>query len=254
MNVLLMLLVGLLPVDDESRKRGIVRDNIQADGQVSTQLAAQTGWARVLGCRWQMWVNVEGKYRSVRPDQVFRTGQAFQIKVTADTDLWIYVLNRDSVGNEVVLLPDENEEHMRIRQGETVTIPPDGPFRFVDPPGTEHFRIIASPVKLTWVKPRELFDLEMEHQQTQADKKKALVQKKERSKGVQNLMARQKQKFTLQQSLEQVLEKGIPAGARSKDTVLVPPPTENGQQVLQASANPGHVDPIVIDVELRHRY
>jgi len=66
-------------------------------------------------------------------------------------------LNRDPEGREVVLLPTRGEEDLLVGQGQQATLPPDGQFRFTDPPGIEVFRVLVSPAKLDWVNPRELF-------------------------------------------------------------------------------------------------
>ena len=50
----------------------------------------------------------------------------------------------------MVLLPTRGEEDLLVGQGQQATLPPDGQFRFTDPPGIEVFRVLVSPAKLDW--------------------------------------------------------------------------------------------------------
>lgn len=247
-----LCLMCLAPAEPGLQTRAIVREHVNAAGQLSPELAAATGWSRVLAFQWQMHVLQAGEYQAVRPDQVFQTGTRFRLKVIADTNLWIYVLNRDPLGDDVVLLPETGEEHLLVEQGKEVLVPPDGVFRFTGQAGTEQFRIIVSPTKLTWVNPRELFNLQESRQQTPEANALAQAQSASRTKSITALQAKQAGKVNLTSSLATVVAEGRDSRTYTKDTVLAPPPTEDGQMVLQGMTNANENDAIVIDVALRH--
>ncbi len=252
MTWMLYLLCLAQPVEG-GQTRAIVREHVSAQGQLSPELAAATGWSRVLAFQWQMHASQDGiRFTSVRPDQLFQTGTRFHLKVIADTDLWVYVLNRDAAGNEVVLLPEKGESHLHVEQGKEVIVPPDGNFRFDGQAGTERFRIIVSPTKLSWVNPRELFDLQESRQQTPAGIALAQVQLESRAKSITALKTKQAGKVSLTSSLETIVAERDASRSYTKDTVLAPPPDEDGQLVVQGLSDANSTDAIVVEIALRH--
>jgi hypothetical protein len=209
------------------------------------------------GFRWQILVpDAAGQFQPARPDRVFRTGQAFRLRLEAQCNLWIYILNRDPDGGEVVLLPTRGEEHLLVGQGQQVTLPPDGQFRFADPPGIEDFRVLASPAKLEWVNPRELFALEADKPLDDRERERARTQKAVRTKALAGLERAQSARRRVSKPLgEAVDELAADPGLRrrTKDTVVVEPPQEDAQLVVQASTDPADRGVIVFDIKLEHR-
>ena len=123
--------------------------------------AAASPWRTVRAMRWQV-LTIDDATRATvasRPTQVFRTGRPFAVRIEAFCDLWIYVLSVAPRGEPQLLLPAEGEDHLLVRKGESVQVPPDGQFRFVDGPAVERFRIIASPLRLSLLNPKLLASL-----------------------------------------------------------------------------------------------
>lgn len=250
--MLFPLLLSVLSADSFESYRDIIRERTDSHGVAHGNSLFETGWASVLALQWQLHVD-EGKgYRTVRPDQLFRTGQAFQLKVRAETELWIYVLNQNTSGGVVVLLPEKAEEHLRLDRNQEVTIPPDGNFRFSDPPGTERFRIIASPTKLPYINPSELFALDAGGQLTPDEVSAARQQQSMRDSKLTSIQEAQSRLEVRKLPLDEVLLPGNVSGVRGKDTVLLPPPTEDGQFVVRGATVSSKIDPILIDIKLVH--
>src|SRR4051812_23391317 len=194
-----------VPEGPRSGTRSILREKVDARGVVGADLAAQTDWSVARGFLWQILLpDAEGRFQPARPDQVFRTGQAFRLGIEAQCDLWIYILNRDPEGREVVLLPERGEEHLLVRQGQTTVIPPDGQFRFTDPPGIETFRVLASPARLDWVNPRELFALEGGEPLDGRARDRAEAQKEARTRAIADLRRRQARRRVVSEALGDV--------------------------------------------------
>src|SRR3954469_5310784 len=106
LSALGVALVLGVPEGARSGTGSILREKVDARGVVGAELAAQTGWSVARGFLWQILLpDAEGRFRPARPDQVFRTGQAFRLCIEPQCDLWVYLLNRDPEGHEVVLLP-----------------------------------------------------------------------------------------------------------------------------------------------------
>ncbi len=144
-HVLLAASLGVLGADT----RDILREHVQPDGQVGGQLAGDTGWTTMHAYRWQMLLvnDQTGEQTSVKPDQVFRTGTAFKLRIETYTDLYIYVLNVNSDKTVATLFPEQSEQHLLLRSGQSAKVPPDpappqrDQFRFTPPSGAEKFYI-----------------------------------------------------------------------------------------------------------------
>jgi hypothetical protein len=251
-------MVIVLPSGPQAGTRTILREKVDAHGTVGDDLAARTGWRVARGFRWQILVpDAADRFEPTRPDRVFRTGQAFRLRLEAQCNLWIYILNRDPDCREVVLLPTRGEEHLLVRQGQQVTLPPDGQFRFADPPGTEDFRVLASPAKLEWVNPRELFAMEADKPLDDRARAQAEAQKEVRTKAIDGLQRAQSARRLVSRSLGEAVDELAADPAlrrRTKDTMVVEPPQENAQLVLQASSDPADRGVIVFDIKLQHRH
>jgi hypothetical protein len=268
----LTILPGLLgaspPSDrDPVGERNIIRARTDAQGVADEELAARTGWRVARGFQWQILLQgPDGLYRPARPDRPFETGQAFRLELEADSDLWIYLLNRGPDGSEVVLLPERGEGHLLVRKGERVLIPPTGQFRFQEPPGAETFRILASPERLSWVNPHELFRWESGAPVDAETRERARSQKQLRSTSIDAIRKHQADPLRFERPLSQmVAELGPGAGSKAlvKSTVVVAPLPEDGsdaaeppsrEQVVRVSSDPANRDPLVYDIQLRHQH
>jgi hypothetical protein len=252
------------------RVRNILREQTDAGGRVQAEVAAEGGWQSARGFRWQILLEgPDGRYRPARADRTFRTGERFRLEIEADSDLWLYVLNRGPDGSEVVLLPVEAEEHLRIGRGERAVVPPTGQFRFQDPPGTETFRLIAAARKFDWVNPTELFRLESGAELDKAARERAEFQKETRTRELAAMRERQPAVRVLERPIDlrsPALREGVEPGR--KDVVLVAPtaeqpeagaeggeeqePPSRQQQVSRLSTDAEDEGAIVFDIELRH--
>ncbi|MCA9268509.1 MAG: DUF4384 domain-containing protein [Planctomycetales bacterium] len=251
--------------------RGIFRDHVGRNGAASLELTEATGWSSVQAFSWQMYLvdDLTGASTVTRYNRDFRTEQAFKLKVEAHTDLWIYVMNVEPNGKMITLLPELGEQHLLVQAGKSVLVPPDGNFRFVGDPGTEKFRIIASPTKLKWVNPETLWRMENGAQLPPDEQRVALAQAASRSKSINNIAASQSQRQKATgglfakslPDLVDTLKKNPNMRGMVKDVVLVPPPTEGDepavedqhrQDVILVSDEQHAEDAIVIDINLKH--
>jgi hypothetical protein len=260
-------------VPGQSGQRNIVRTQTDNQGGVSADLARQTGWRTARGFNWEILLQQpDGAFKPVPPNRAFRTGEAFRLEIEADTDLWVYVLNRGPDNSETVLFPEQGEEHLLIRKEQQVTVPAAGQFRFADPPGTERLRILAASEKLAWVNPGELFRLEAAQTLDPAEARRATEQKALRTKELAKIEGRQAPARVLDEPLSRAVDRMArdPArGAGLKDTVVVAPlperpsvaeeptpapaPPPSRYQVARVSSSAADRSTFVCEVRLRHQ-
>jgi len=263
------LLLAVAPADPlpESADK-ILQQHVDSSGVVSKDLAEQTGWSLLRGLRWRVLLvdSAGGKPVAVDPKTVFNSGQRFQVEIEAHVcDLWIYLLTVDSQGSMAVLFPEQAEGHRLVKKGEKMVFPPGGGWRgFEGPPGKDLLRMIASPTKLRWVNPRELFELEGGATLSGGTAKAAEVQESYRSKSVLRIKGVQEKTPVDNRSLPELiasLRKDPQARARSKNVSLVPPPQATGsesqpsrmsEEVIVTSGDRTNRDPLIVDVELTH--
>jgi hypothetical protein len=244
------------------------QQQVSAGGVVIGPLATATGWATCRGLRWRILLleGASARGTPVSPTQVFRTGQRFRLEVEAHVcDLWIYLLNLGSRGEMAVLFPEQAEAHRQVKKHEKAVFPPGGDrFRFSEPPGKELFRIIASPVPLKWVNPKELLDLEAGQTLRASEKDLAEQQAAERSQAIAAINGRHAQVPSRSESIPALLAalRADPSLRERIDSVRLTPPAatsadsddpEPSQETIVASKNADNRDPLIIDVELVHR-
>lgn len=253
MTTLALVLVAVCcAADGELTSREVIRQQVRPNGQANEALIADTGWQTVHGFSWQLLaVNAAtGAQTGVKADQVFRTGQPFKLRVQALTDLYIYVLNRNSGGGVATLFPEQSEQHLLISAGSAAKVPPDPPegrdeFSFTKPAGdkgppyVEQFYIIASPNKLDWANPAQHLPP---------------AQKAANEKALDDLVNPAGSKIVFGKTLAQAIKQCKQTrAAGEKDVELVAPPTDGGQQVVHASQTPNDTTPLWVRVELRHQ-
>jgi hypothetical protein len=267
-----LFLASLAHAEEYTGLRSILREHVKHDGQVDATLASTTGWNSVQGFSWQMFLvdDISGATTLTRYNREFPADQAFKLKIEAHTDLWIYVMNVEPTGKMVTLLPELGEQHMQVKSGKTVTVPPDGHFRFTGDPGVEQFRVVASPVKLKWINPESLWKLENGAELPPDEERVAVAARDARHKsitGIKSLQEKQQEAsgglYTKSlPDLVETLEKNPDMRAMVKDVVLVPPPSEasaeapeesHRQDVILVSDETESEDAIVIDIKLKHK-
>jgi hypothetical protein len=93
-------------------------------------------------------VSRDGRLNEVDPDRVFRAGDRIKVRITPNTDGYLYIVHQGSSGNWDVLFPSA-----RTRQGnnavtrlDTVMVPdgPDYDFAFDEKPGAERLFVVLS--------------------------------------------------------------------------------------------------------------
>jgi hypothetical protein len=227
--------------------RDILREHVKPDGQVGSRLADDTGWNTVHGYRWQMLLvnDQTGEQTSVKPDQAFRTGTAFKLRIETYTDLYIYVLNVNSDKTVTTLFPEQSEQHLLLRAGQSAKVPPDPPppqrdqFRFTPPSGAEKFYILASPKKLDWANSSQYLPAE---------------QKSANTKALDEAVERAETSTVRGKALAKLIDelKHRPS-ARTKDIDLLPPSTDGGQDAIHGSPISSDPRPFLVPVVLQHR-
>ena len=96
----------------------------------------RTGRKRILGVEPQRAVEL----------RTFRSGERIRLGFEPNIDGFLYVVQRGSTGQWLVLLPhpEINDGRNAVAEFEEVTIPPQGWFRFDDNPGTEQVFVYLS--------------------------------------------------------------------------------------------------------------
>ena len=267
MAALILAAAPAEPVRTDSDR--MLREHVRSSGQVSKELAEQTGWSVLRGLRWRILLfNPADKQQTpVSPKTVFRTGQRVQVEIEAHVcDMWIYLLNVNPEGDVTVPFPERTDAHLLVRKGRTVVFPPRGDrLRFKGAPGKELLRIIASPKKLTWVNPKELDKLGQGRTLSELEAEAAGAQKAYRSKSLRALDDAQSRLPVETRSLPEVVAKMKTSPQfrhRCKNVSLVPPPQDTpspdrqedpADEILVAASDRENRDPIIVNVELEHR-
>jgi hypothetical protein len=251
--------------------KAMIVEHVEPSGRVDQSLAQQTGWNSLRGLAWQMLVvdEVDGSDVPADPAKQFRTNQAFKFQVEAYTDLWVYVMNVEPNGKMVTLLPEEGEQHLLVKAGTKILVPPDGRFRFVGEAGVEQFRIVASPTKLNWINPEALWKLDAGEALSAEERQRAQSQAEARGKSLAEIVSRQqaraKQAGDLQTKslpdLVAALKKDAGLKSRAKAMVVVPVGADDEdvpvadrhrQEAISVSDQRDAVDAIVVDIQLKH--
>ncbi len=243
----------------ENPAKNLVLLDVADDGAVNDALAGRTGWQTLRGLNYQVLALDPrgGEPKVVPTSRTFRTLSKFRLKIHAYTDLYVYVLNVDRNGEMIVLLPETGETHLLVKAEKETLVPPDDTyFKFIEGPGRESFRIIASPTKLTWVNPRELMQLEAGDRLAAAEARTAAEQKSIRTKSI-SLLQEQQQGFarstkSLVDKVEE-LARNPEQRVTAKNLELISVEDEaGGQDVFHASAERDSAQPIIVDLTLNH--
>lgn len=215
--------------------------------------AVASPWRTIRAMRWQV-LTIDDVTRATvtaRPTQVFRTGRPFAVRIEAFCDLWIYVLSVAPQGEPQLLLPAEGEDHLLVRKGQSVQVPPDGQFRFVEGPAVERFRIIASPQRLPLLNPKLLASLSaasfvassQEHQSQEVPPDEPLVEMLRHTPTAELLRPR---------NLQQIIRELNSGGTAPRRTQLLLPDGDDGQIAVLLSPQPEDRRAIVVEAALRH--
>jgi hypothetical protein len=246
----------------------LLQEHVLSNGQVSKELAQQTGWSVLRGLRWRILLfdPAQDEPAPTSPRTVFQAQQRFQLEIEAHVcDVWIYLLNVDPRGELTVLFPEQAEEHCLVSKGKKVVFPPrGGRLRFTGPPGKELLRVIASPKKLSWINPKELLEMGQGQKLSRPDEQIAANQKSQRTKSISNIRQAQSQLPVETKSLPELVDriKNNPQlRVQYKNVGLVPPPgsqspdsqEDPADEILVATEAAGNLNPIVVDVQLEHR-
>jgi hypothetical protein len=229
---------------------------VDAAGRITDPMLRQrTGWEVLRGFRWRIELedpNEPGQFRPADAGRTFRHGQRFRIRVEALCDLFVYVLNRNADGSEVVLLPEQAEQVPQVKRGRALTLPADGgAFRFTPPAGTEQLRLLVSPRELPWVASRELFKVQ-NGQQLSSQEQAALDQLKVvRTRSV-NTALRQQQQLPQVRGLPAALQAIAKGRLERGCQVVVLDGSAQGQLVTHTSSDPKSEAILVHDILLKH--
>jgi hypothetical protein len=95
----------------------------------------------------------------------FHVGDSCRVEVKPQTDVFLYVVTQDPMGDRFVLFPRVGDNPIHVKAGEPVRLPGDGlQFGFEEPVGEEKLAVIATKEKLVNVK--ELLNLAFDKQAT----------------------------------------------------------------------------------------
>jgi hypothetical protein len=96
------------------------------------------------------WVDLEsGRMQNrVTTDHIFQSGDRIKIKVVPNIDGYLYVFNKGTSGNQVLLYPSSMGSPSFVTAGRTYIIPNSGSMKFDDNPGREEIGIFLSSTPL----------------------------------------------------------------------------------------------------------
>lgn len=201
-------------------------------------------------------IDEAGQRRAVDANQIFRTGQRFDLTVEPlEAEGWVYVLTEGPTGNRSILFPDKSAESARTRPGNMVQVPPGGDwFRFRPPAGTERLIVIVSPLELDWMTPQALWQLDGGERLAPGDERVAESQRAERNKSIDAIRRRQSELPVYRGTLEEYRRQAARPG--TKDVILVPPAGNGDSQellVVSDAADATSRPPIVVNLQLKHK-
>lgn len=246
---------------DEAKLRQELQDGVDEKGRVTDQrLVKRTGWRTVRAFEW--WVELEdadnkGRYKPADASRLFHQGERIKIRVKAYCDLYVYILNRNADGSEVVLVPqqpteDKTEATPLVKRGNSLTLPDDGTaLCFTPPAGKEQFRILVSPEELPFVTSESLFKVkngDKLNKQQQA----ALNQLKDiRKKAFADIEKNQKDLLVVKSIDASV--KAMDGGKLTKGAMVVAvEPTAQGRLVTLTSPDADSKAILVHEIVLQH--
>jgi len=240
----------------------VLREHVDESGRLSPELARVTGWAALRGLRVSvLLIDAEnGTTVPTHPSRTLRTGDRFKLGIESPCcDLWVYVLSVGTSGKVAVLFPETPEEHVIVRKGERIALPPGTDrWRLSPPAGTEKIRIVASPERLRWVNPRELLALKRGVAIDEAGGRLARRQQTHRSKSLAEVRARQDRMPIYERPLGDVLERyrtRAKLRGKQEQVGLLPPPSEPKEALRQfflLVSDAEDRQPFTVDLELEH--
>jgi hypothetical protein len=221
--------------------------------KVDSDLQKKTGWKSVRKLSVSVELLVDGEYRPVPASRVFATGEQFRIRVTPDTDLYVYVLVHNADKTYDLLVPASSEDVPIVRGGKSQLIPPnDPPFEFQGEAGKETLRILGSVCPLPKIAPQMLFELESGAALTTVEEKQRRQLRQARTTHIAEIVKRQS-KTRRVKGLNQATEL-IRSGAMARAIeVIAVEENEQAQTVTVASPEIETESVIVAEIVLTHR-
>jgi hypothetical protein len=114
------------------------------DGQAPLQMVSM---GRPLALRYSILkASADGSYAEVDPEATFRSGDSIRVRVEANDNSHLYIVQQGSSKTWNLLFPNEETENgnNRIHPDREYTIPAGARFTFDEQPGTERLFIILS--------------------------------------------------------------------------------------------------------------
>jgi|GEM_PF-2818497 hypothetical protein len=222
-------------------------------GEVDADLEKQTGWKTIRKLSVSVELLVDGEYRPVPASRIFVTGEQFRVRVTPDTDLYVYVLVHNADKTYDLLVPASAEDVPIVRGGKSQLIPPDDPpFEFQGAAGKETLRIFGSVCPLPKIAPEVLFELESGTALTTVQDKQRKQLRQTRTTRVAEIVKRQSTASRVK-GLNQAVEL-IRSGAMARAIeVIAVEESEQAQTVTVASPDLKTEGIIVAEVVLTHQ-
>ena len=118
------------------------------DGE-GTDLAKLIGFNQpvkeVIALEYKVLLFADGKETAVDPKlHAFRLGDRIRLAIEPLSDCYVYIYHIGSSGKGAFLLPAEGEQPFLAKAGTAVPLPPDGFFKFDEPPGKETVTVVAT--------------------------------------------------------------------------------------------------------------
>ena len=151
--------------DDEPATLERAREQVDSRGRITDEdLRKRTGWQTMHAFRWTIELerpSGSNKFVAVSKDRVFHHGDLFRLRFETATDLYVYVLVRNTDKSETILLPEKAEIVPLVRRGDIASLPARRPyFAFTPPAGTEQLRLVVATKALPWVSSKRFWELE----------------------------------------------------------------------------------------------
>ena len=147
--------------DDRFQARKIVLSGIGRGGRTKGDLKEKTGFAKAVSIEYTLFL-LDGDDRRTLFDpqqEQLRLGQRFQIRVRANSDVYVYVFHEDAAGERSVLLPQRAGAVALVPRDRAVTLPgPDQQFEVVAPVGEETLILFAYPTPRGELVPEPAYD------------------------------------------------------------------------------------------------
>jgi hypothetical protein len=152
--VVVLLTVQPGRAEDQYQLRTLVDSYFdEGKGQDIARLLGHNGPAGIIALKYKVYLYEKGEEKAVEKlvdpkTYSFKIGDRIRLNVEPYTTSYIYIFHVGPNNEHKFLVPRKKKEPPHLKSKMPVTLPPDGFFEFVAPPGAERVMVVAAEKKI----------------------------------------------------------------------------------------------------------